>query len=362
MPVPKSDKKVFWFDDGKRPNVADALEKADEVTVHRLSFTGPEADNWGAMADSHVYCISSTRQEIPEQYRVNAALVARCADLLVVSTSGAGYDSVDVAACTKAGVLVVNQAGMNAQSVAEHAVAMMLSLAKNIPQTDRSLRTERGVKREGFKGWNSHGRTVGLVGIGHVGRRMAFICGKGLEMRVLAYDPYLAAEEIEARGATKADLATLLAESRVLSIHCPLNDETRGMVGERELAAMQPGSYVVTTARGGIVDEAALAAALKSGHIAGAGVDVWVDEPPPLDHPLLAFSNLIATYHTAGITHDARNIAPEWNAQQLAGILRGERPPRLINPEAWTLFAQRFERIFGFRPRSTGPGLANTTT
>ena len=351
MPVPKSDKKVFWFDDGKRPNVADALEKAGEVTVHRLSFTGPEADNWGAMADSHVFCISSTRQEIPEQYRANAALIARCPDLLVVSTSGAGYDSVDVAACTKAGVLVVNQAGMNAQSVAEHAVAMMLSLAKNIPQTDRSLRTERGVKREGFKGWNSHKRTVGIVGIGHVGRRMAFICGKGLEMRVLAYDPYLSAGEIAARGATKVDLATLLAESRVLSIHCPLNDETRGMIGERELAAMQPGSYVVTTARGGIVDEAALAAALKSGHIAGAGVDVWVDEPPPLDHPLLAFSNLIATYHTAGITHDARNIAPEWNARQLEGILRGECPPRLINPEAWTLFAQRFERIFGFRPK-----------
>lgn len=352
MPVPKSDKKVFWFDDGKRPNVADALEKAGGVTVHRLYFTGPEADNWGAMADSHAYCISSTRQEIPEQYRANAALVARCPDLLAVSTSGAGYDSVDVAACTKAGVLVVNQAGMNAQSVAEHAVGMMLSLAKNIPQTDRSLRTERGVKREGFKGWNSHKRTVGLVGIGHVGTRMAFICGKGLEMRVLAYDPYLSAGEIAVRGATKVDLATLLAESRVLSIHCPLNDETRGMIGERELAAMQPGSYVVTTARGGIIDEAALAAALKSGHIAGAGVDVWVDEPPALDHPLLAFGNLIATYHTAGITHDARNIAPEWNAQQLTGILRGERPPRLINPEASPLFAQRFERIFGFRPKN----------
>jgi D-3-phosphoglycerate dehydrogenase len=352
MGTGKADKKVFWYDDGKRPNVADALEKAGEVSVQRLYFDGPEADNWGVMADSHAYCISSTRQEIPEQYRVTAALLARCPDLLVVSTSGAGYDSVDVAACTKAGVLVVNQAGMNAQSVAEHAVAMMLSLAKNIPQTDRSLRAERNVKRETFKGWNSRKRTVGLVGIGHVGTRMAFICARGLEMRVLAYDPYLSAEEIEARGATKVDLATLLAESRVLSIHCPLNDETRGMIGERELAAMQKGSYVVTTARGGIIDEAALAAALKSGHIAGAGVDVWVEEPPPLDHPLLAFDNLIATYHTAGITHDSRNMAPEWNAQQLAGILRGERPPRLINPEAWPLFAQRFQKIFGSPPKS----------
>ena len=115
---------------------------------------------------------------------------------------------------------------------------------------------------------------------------------------------------------------------------------------------MQPGSYLITTARGGIVDENALAAALKSGHIAGAGVDVWIDEPPPLTHPLLAFDNLIATYHTAGVTHDSRNNMAEWNAQQIAGILRGERPPRLINPDAWGRFTQRFERIFGFRPWS----------
>jgi D-3-phosphoglycerate dehydrogenase / 2-oxoglutarate reductase len=109
---------------------------------------------------------------------------------------------------------------------------------------------------------------------------------------------------------------------------------------------------VIHTARGGIVDENALAAALKTGYIAGAGVDVWVEEPPPLSHPLLAFDNVIATYHTAGVTQDSRNNMADWNAQQVAGILRGERPPRLINPEAWELFAQRFERVFGFRPKS----------
>jgi len=146
------------------------------------------------------------------------------------------------------------------------------------------------------------------------------------------------------------DLATLLAESRFVSIHCPYNDETRNMIGARELNAMQAGSYLITTARGGIVDENALAKALELKHIAGAGVDVWIDEPPPLSHPLLAFDNLIATYHTAGITHDSRNNMADWNAQQLAGILRGERPPRLINPDAWERFAQRFERIFGLRP------------
>ncbi len=352
MHTGKTDKRVFWFEDGKRPNVADSLGKEQDIILHRLAFNGPKADNWGAMSASQMYCITSTRQEVPAEYQCNAALIARCPDLLAVSTSGAGYDTVDVAACTAAGVLVVNQSGGNADAVAEHTVAMMLALTKNIPQTDRSLRTKRGVARESFKGWNAKGRTVGLVGIGEVGSRVARICGKGLEMRVLACDPYLTAEQCQARGAAKVDLPTLLAESRFLSLHCPLNDETRGMIGSRELTAMQPGSYVITTARGGIVDEGALAAALKSGHIAGAGVDVWIEEPPPLSHPLLAFDNVIATYHTAGVTQDSRNNMADWNAQQVAGILRGERPPRLINPDAWDLFAQRFVRIFGFRPKS----------
>jgi len=302
------------------------------------------------MSASHAYCITSTRQELPEEYRCNAALIERCPDLLAVSTSGAGYDTVDVAACTAAGVLVVNQSGGNADAVAEHTVAMMLSLTKNIPQTDRSVRSGKRAPRESFKGWNARGRTVGVVGIGNVGSRVARICGLGLQMKVLACDPYLTAEQVQARGATKVDLATLLAESRFVSIHCPYNDETRNMIGARELNAMQAGSYLITTARGGIVDENALAKALELKHIAGAGVDVWIDEPPPLSHPLLAFDNLIATYHTAGITHDSRNNMADWNAQQVAGILRGERPPRLINPDAWERFAQRFERIFGLRP------------
>lgn len=343
-------KKVIWYDDGKRPNVADELAKQPDITVFRLTFDGPQADTWGAMSASQVYCITSARHEVPDEYKCHAALIERCPDLLAVSTTGAGYDTVDVAACTAAGVLVVNQSGANADAVSEHAVAMMLSLTKKIPQTDRSLRSERGANREKFKGWNARHRTLGLVGIGNVGRRVARICGKGLEMRVIAYDPYLSAEEIAARGAIKVDFATLLAESRFLSVHCPLNEETSGMIGSRELAAMPTGSFVITTARGGIVAEDALEAALKSGHIAGAGLDVWVTEPPPLTHPLLTFDNVIATYHTAGVTFDSRTAMAEWNSQQVAGILRGERPPRLINPEAWARYVPRFERVFGFRP------------
>ena len=343
-------KQVFWFNDGKSPNVADSLDKMPEIRLHRLTYDGPKADNWGAMSASHAFCISSTRQEVPDEYKAHAPLIARCPDLLAVSTSGAGYDTADVAACTAAGVLVVNQTGANADAVSEHAVAMMLSLTKNIPQTDRAVRAGNSQKREAFKGWNANKRTLGLVGIGNVGRRVARIAGLGLQMKVLAYDPYLSAEEIAARGATKVDLHTLLKESRFVSLHCPYDKDTHDLISTKELAMMQPGSYVITTARGGILNEQAIEAALKSGYIAGLGIDVWVDEPPPADHPLLKMHNVIATQHTAGITHDSRINMAQWNADQVAQILRGEKPPRLINPEAWDKFAVKYERIFGVKP------------
>jgi D-3-phosphoglycerate dehydrogenase len=269
----------------------------------------------------------------------------------VISTSGAGYDPVDVEACTQAGVLLVNQAGANAEAVAEHVVAMLLSLTKNLVQTDRSLRKERGISREVFKGHNAQGRTVGIVGLGHVGRRVARICRHGLDMQVLAYDPYLTAAEIQERGATPVPLDTLLAQSDYVTIHCPWNAETVNMVGQRELARMRPGAFLINTARGGIVNEDALAQALQNGPLAGAGIDVWVTEPPPLDHKLLRFDNLIATYHTAGVTVDSRHNMADWNAQQLAQIFHGEYPPRLINPAVWDTFSRRFNQTFGFSPR-----------
>ena len=158
------------------------------------------------MTTCHAYCITSARDEVPDQYKGTQALLQRCPELLVLSASGAGFDPVDVEACTDAGVLVVNQSGANAEAVAEHVVAMMLSLTKNIMQTDRSMRKERGVSREVFKGRNAQGRTIGIIGIGNVGMRVARICGKGLDMRILAYDPYLTEAQIQERGATPVTL------------------------------------------------------------------------------------------------------------------------------------------------------------
>jgi D-3-phosphoglycerate dehydrogenase len=317
-----------------------------------LAFNGPEADNWVVLRTSHAYCMMSTRGEIPEQYWGTRAFLERCPELLVISTSGAGYDPVDVAACTEAGVLVVNQAGANAEAVAEHTVAMMLALSKNIMQTDRALRQKKqGLVREAFKGTNAQGRTVGIIGLSHVGQRVARICGKGLEMRVLACDPYIPAATFQAHGAIQMPLDELLQQADYVTIHCPLTTETRGMIAQRQLALMRPSAFLINTARGGIVDEEALAKALASGQIAGAGIDVWEVEPPPLGHPLLRFDNVIATCHTAGVTVDSRHNMAQWNAEQLVQIFHGARPPRLINPAAWDKFAVRFAQAFGCQPQ-----------
>ena len=350
MPTDTTVKRAFWFDDHKTPNVADVLAQEADILIHRLAFDAPAAENWAVMAHCHAYCITSARDEVPDQYKGTAELMARCPELLVMSTSGAGYDPVDVAACTAAGVLVVNQSGANAEAVAEHTIAMILSLTKNILQTDRSLRKERGVDRETFKGRNAQGRTVGIIGLGQVGRRVARLCGAGLEMRVLAYDPYLTEAECQARGAMPVALETLLAQADFVTLHCPLSAETRSLIGPRELALMQPDAFLINTARGGIVDESALAAALETQQVAGAGIDVWTVEPPLLEHPLLTFDNVIATYHTAGVTVDSRHTMAQWNAEQLVQIFQGHYPPRLVNPEAWETFAQRFAQAFGFRP------------
>jgi D-3-phosphoglycerate dehydrogenase len=169
-------------------------------------------------------------------------------------------------------------------------------------------------------------------------------------MTVLACDPYLTEAQIAARGATKVALEALLERSDFVSVHAPRNAETLGLFGAAEFARMKPGAYLIQTARGGIHDEAALAEALAAGRIAGAGLDVFLKEPPPPDHPLLAFENVIVSPHNAGITEEALHDMALGAAEQWIAIFRGEVPPRLVNPEAWPRYAARFHEAFGFKP------------
>jgi D-3-phosphoglycerate dehydrogenase len=191
------------------------------------------------------------------------------------------------------------------------------------------------------------GKTLGLVGIGHVGSKVAAL-GKAFGMTVLATDPYLDAAMIENKGAEKVDLPALLSRADVVSLHCPRDPDTLDLFDKAAFAAMKPGAVFITTARGGIHNEADLIDALQSGHLASAGIDVWDQEPPPLNHPLLAMDNVIASYHTAGVTKEARYIVAEWGARQIIDVLNGKKPARPVNPEVWPSFAKRFEATMGF--------------
>jgi len=345
-----NNKRVFYVKYLAHEIYADILRARPDVRLDRLENESTDAISAPILAAAHAYQIGAARDELARHFHVDQDLLRRAPNLLIVSSNGAGYDPVDVEACTAAGVLVVNQSGGNAHSVAEHALGMLLTLSKRIIEADRALRREANVSRNAFMGTEAQGKTIGIVGLGNVGRRIAELCKGLLGMKVLAYDPYLTAAEMAARGGEKVELDQLLRRSDYVSISCPLTKESRGMIGEREFALMQPHAYFITTARGFIHDEAALVGALRNKLIAGAGLDVWAKEPPPPEHPLLQFDNVLASPHTAGVTKEARENMGRIAAEQMLGALDGKRPPRIINPEVWADYARRFERTFGFAP------------
>ena len=344
-------KRVFYVKYLAHPIYKEILTARPDVRLDRLENDSPDEIAAPILAAAHVYQIGAARDELARHFHVDADLLRRAPNLLMVSSNGAGFDPVDVEACTAAGVIVVNQSGGNAQSVAEHALGMMLTLSKRIIEADRALRREPNVNRNTLVGTEVHGRTIGIVGIGNVGRRIAALCSGLLGMKVLAYDPYLTAQEIAARGAEKVELDDLMRRSDYVSINCPLTKESRGMIGASQFGLMQPHAFFITTARGFIHDEDALLAALRDKRIAGAGLDVWAKEPPPSEHPLLQFDNVLASPHTAGVTKEARANMGRIAAEQVLDALDGNRPPRLINPEVWPAYVRRFEQTFGVTPK-----------
>ena len=345
-----NNKRVFYVKYLPNPIYVDILRARPDVRLDRLENESKDEIAAPILAAAHAYQIGAARDELAKHFHVDADLLRRAPNLLIVSSNGAGYDPVDVEACTAAGVLVVNQSGGNAHSVAEHALGMLLTLSKRIIEADRALRRDPNVDRNALMGTEAQGKTIGIVGLGNVGRRIAALCRGLLGMNVLAYDPYLSATEMAERGGKKVELDDLLRRSDYVSISCPLTGESRGMIGAREFAAMQRHAYFITTARGFIHDEDALVEALRSKSIAGAGLDVWAREPPPPEHPLLQFDNVVASPHTAGVTKEARENMGRIAAEQILDALDGKRPPRIINPEVWPAYARRFAQAFGFTP------------
>lgn len=343
-------KQVFYVQPLPNKAFLDVLGTRTDVKAVELRRDASGQDIAAVLESSVAYQIGSMRDELAPGFRADASLLGKAPRLLAVSTHGAGFDTIDVDACTNAGVLAVNQAGGNAEAVAEHVMAMMLCLTKRIGETDRFMRRQNNIPRAVYIGHNVLGKTIGIIGIGHVGSRVAELCRGLFQMRVLGFDPYLSAEQLRAKGVEKVELADLLRQSDYVSVNCPLTSETRGLVSVREFALMQPHAYFISTARGSITDEEALTQALREQRIAGAGLDVWEQEPPPASHPMMQFDNVLLSPHTAGVTVESRRNIATIAAEQMLAILDGKRPPRLLNPQVWPAYVKRFERVMGFKP------------
>jgi len=321
----------LWID----PAFDEAIARDATLDLRVLPAQG-DAVTAAGLAGAHAYHVSAAKDEVPARWQVSADLLAQCPQLLCVSSGGAGYDTVDVAACTRAGVAVVNQAGANAASVAEMTFALLLSLVKRLGESEAALRAGTAVSREALMGHEIEGRVIGIV----IGRRVARIA-TGFGMKVIAYDPLLTDAQIAERGAAPVSFDALLEQADIVSLHCPLNTVTRGMVDAAALRRMKRGALFVSTARGGIHEEDALLAALESGHIAGAGLDVWQVEPPPPRSGLLQRPDVAAAFHTGGVTHEGRCKVAQGSATQILDMLAGRKPARLLNPEVWPRFLAR---------------------
>ncbi len=339
-------KKVIRFNFWLNPAFDAQISKAHDIELSVLDYADSAQKNLAAFKDANIYHICAARDEVPEQWWVTQELISQSPNLLCASSSGAGYDPIDLDACNRHGVLVVNQSGCNADSVAEHTLGLMLSIKHRITESDRVMRAAAYTTREDLMGNEVRGLTLGIVGMGNIGRRVAQLA-KAFGMQVIAHDPNLSQEEIQTRGAVPVSFKDLLSQSDVVTVHCPRTPQTMNYFGAEQYRAMKPGAVFLSTARGGIHDETALYEALRDKHLSGAGLDVWSVEPPARDNPLLSLPNVTATYHTAGVTHEARRNAATMAADQIQTVLRGERAPRLINPEVWPVYLERFKRIFG---------------
>jgi len=263
--------------------------------------------------------------------RVDAEVLEAGRNLKVVGRAGIGLDNVDVAAATRLGVMVVNAPQSNVISAAEHTVALILAQARNIPQAHVALREGRW-ERGRFQGAELYGKTLGIIGLGRVGALVAQRLSS-FGMRLLAYDPYVSRDRAAQMGVELASLADVLARADVVTVHLPKTPDTTGLIGETELAAMKPGARLVNTARGGIVDEAALAKAVGDGQLAGAALDVFAEEPTT-HSPLFELEGVVVTPHLGASTTEAQDKAGIAIAEQLLLALAGQFVPNAVNVDA----------------------------
>ena len=262
---------------------------------------------------------------VRSETRVTGGLLENARRLVVIGRAGVGVDNIDVTEATRRGIAVVNAPTGNIVAAAEHTIALMFAVARRIPQAFEALK--RGEWRRGeFTGVELRNKTLGLIGLGRVGTEVARRA-TGLQMRVIAYDPFISQDYAARLGVTLTELESLLREADIISLHVPLNEQTRNLLNRQRLELVKPGAIVVNTSRGGVVDEAALLELLEAGRLGGVALDVFATEPPPSDYPLLRHPRVVATPHLGASTVEAQAEVAREVVEEVLAVLRG-RPPR----------------------------------
>lgn len=304
--------KIYVLDQFDRAGVELAAEGADLVL-----WDDPRVGNWHEDADGLMVRLTP----------LTAGDFVRARRLKAVCKQGVGVESIDLAAARAHGITVCNTPGVNSEAVAELALTLGLAVGRRVAEMDRALRSGDRVLRENYLGVESWGRTVGIVGMGNIGTKVARKWRGAFESRLVAYDPYVSAGHWPDIPHTRASsLEEMLPQVDLLTLHLPLTQEARGMIGARALSLMKPSAILVNAARGGIVDETALYEALSAGRLFGAGLDVFSIEPPTAENPLVSLPNVVCTPHAAGGTLDTQRNSSLAVAQQLLDVLGGAKP------------------------------------
>lgn len=297
------------------PEAAEALEKGGAAVQERAGIEAAELLE--SIPSVHGLIVRGRTQ-------VTAQLLEAATQLKAVARAGVGVDNIDLDAARSHGVAVVNTPTSTSQAVAEHSLALMLSLVRQVPQGDARMKAGEWPKKA-LMGAELAGKTLGIIGVGHIGRLVAGRAA-AFDMQVLGYDPFISAEDLKQRGVEPVSLDELYAQADLITLHLPLNDDTRGLLGAEALAQMKAGVYIICAARGGVIDEDALLAALDSGQVAGAALDVFATEPPGAT-PLVGHPNVVATPHIGAQTGEAQTRAALDAAEELLAALEG-RPLR----------------------------------
>ena len=335
---------------------------ADKISAAGVEILKQVADvdvNTGLEKDALINCIGEYEGLVVRSAtKVTADVIAAAERLRIIGRAGVGVDNIDVPAATQRGIVVVNSPEGNTIAVAELTMALLLSMSRNIPAADASVKAGRW-ERGKYEGVEVYGKTIGIVGLGKIGREVAKRA-QVFGMKVIACDPYMSADVAKKLGVEMKCLDDLLAASDYISFHLPKNKETEGMIGAREIERMKTGVRIINTARGGIIDEAALAEGLKSGKIAAAAVDVFSQEPITPDNPLLGVENIITTPHLGASTAEAQSKVAVDVAEQMVDFFRGLPPRASVNMPA--ISAEVLGRISSYLVLAERMGVLLTQT